>query len=69
LTAERDEIHGWIGRGVKCEECGLIAGPNARGWIGLRCEWPGEEERPAFTFYCPDCAAREFGSELGRRRR
>ena len=34
---------------------------NAQGWRGYRADIPDEDELPTVGFYCPDCAAEEFG--------
>jgi len=45
---------------ITCAECGQVA-YDARGWRGVRVDLPDEGDEPALAFYCPDCAAREFG--------
>jgi hypothetical protein len=46
-----------------CAECGRES-ENAVGWRALRADDPtDEDERPEIGFFCPACAAREFGRE------
>jgi hypothetical protein len=65
---------GWVGTGdapsddrrqrdpsvLECVEC-RARGLSASGWRGVRVDLPDEGDEPAFAFYCPDCAEREFG--------
>jgi hypothetical protein len=47
-----------------CVECGREQGAGERGW---RAYLTVDEEEPAEAIvYCPDCAAREFGSGYSR---
>lgn len=46
---------------MHCTECEAVPTDAASGWIGLRAEDPEEYEPPQVAFYCPSCAAREFG--------
>jgi hypothetical protein len=50
-----------------CVECGGRADPDARGWQGHLVE-DDDDERDDVIFFCPGCAAREFG-ELRQRPR
>ena len=44
-----------------CRECGQWSDPESRGWRGYRTDDPEIGEPPAVAFYCPSCAASEFG--------
>jgi len=46
---------------LACAECPRVSGITARGWKAYRTDVPLEDERPQLTFYCPECARREFG--------
>jgi hypothetical protein len=47
---------------LQCIECGRLDTDRAgRGWRGYRCDDPDIGEAPAVAFYCPACAASEFG--------
>ena len=48
-----------------CIECGRRSGPAAVGWRGYLVDLDddGEDE---VVFYCPRCAAREFGEKVRR---
>jgi hypothetical protein len=50
-----------------CAECGQIADDRALGWRGVRYDLPDEDDDPLLAFYCPECAAREFGSKAAGR--
>jgi hypothetical protein len=46
-----------------CAECGR-EGYDIVGWITERVDDPtDDDERPEIGFFCPVCAAREFGRE------
>jgi hypothetical protein len=51
----------WVGSRTRsptvCAECGATSPPNAEGWRVYLTD-DGEA-----VMFCPDCAAREFGSE------
>jgi hypothetical protein len=61
-----EDASGWW---MKCEECGVAAPSDARGWMGFRMYDPDEDEHPAIGFFCPECAWREFGEGLRAPRR
>jgi len=45
---------------MECIECGRIGEGRAPGWRGFRAD--EDEGSPAeLVFYCPTCAAHEFG--------
>ncbi len=44
-----------------CVECGRRSDALWTGWRGYRVDDPETDARPELGFYCPDCAAREFG--------
>jgi len=44
-----------------CVECGRRSDPLWTGWRGYRTDDPETDSKPELGFYCPDCAAREFG--------
>jgi len=46
---------------VSCEECGCLSGLRWAGWRAYRTDGPELDEPPALGFYCPSCAAAEFG--------
>jgi hypothetical protein len=54
---------------VTCVACGAVATGDALGWRAYRTDLPPEaeaedadaDELPTVVYYCPDCAAREFG--------
>jgi hypothetical protein len=41
-----------------CDECGCCSGEFAKGWTAFRCD---AESGFDLAFYCPPCAAAEFG--------
>jgi hypothetical protein len=47
---------------VGCQECNRTPDTRWRGWRAYRSDDPELDEAPALAFYCPDCAAREFGA-------
>ena len=50
------------GVALRCAECGRHAEPDAAGWRGYRADDPRDEgAEPELVFFCPVCAAREFG--------
>jgi hypothetical protein len=50
-----------LGHPIVCVECGHKADLYASGWRGYRMDEPLTDELPALAFYCPGCAASEFG--------
>jgi len=46
---------------LTCQECNRPTDTKWRGWRAYRSDDPELDEPPALAFYCPDCAAREFG--------
>ena len=46
---------------VACAECGCLSGLQWAGWRAYRIDDPELREPPALAFYCPGCAAHEFG--------
>jgi hypothetical protein len=46
-----------------CIECGCCSGERGKGWVAVRCDDPDPDvhDPPAVAFYCPPCAASEFG--------
>lgn len=46
-----------------CAECGCTDDEEAVGWRGYREDLPDEDEQPSLAFFCPSCAAREFGED------
>ena len=47
---------------LRCIECGCLSGLRAAGWRGYRIEDREDEgAEPEVGWYCPRCAAREFG--------
>lgn len=51
-----------VGNHAICVECGRRSDVLWTGWRGYRVDDPETDSRPELGFYCPDCAAREFGS-------
>jgi hypothetical protein len=49
-----------------CVECRRRADPQARGWQAHLVESDADDDEDELVFFCPACAAREFG-ELGQR--
>ena len=47
---------------VTCAECGCLSGLRWAGWRAYRTDDPETGEPPALAFYCPGCAARDFGA-------
>jgi len=46
----------------RCEECGVVGRPGAVDWaVAILHEDPETDAKQDVVFYCPDCAAREFG--------
>jgi hypothetical protein len=45
---------------LRCTECGRLAVDDAYGWRGLRTDLAEEGDEPELSFYCPECAEREF---------
>jgi hypothetical protein len=49
-----------------CAECDREAKGDAAAWRGYRTDDPTLDEMPALAFYCPECAAEQFGPLLPR---
>jgi hypothetical protein len=47
----------------------MLSDDRAAGWRAFRGDVPGEDPEPLLLFYCPICAAREFGSPFELRDR
>ncbi len=45
---------------LACIECGAVSAIGHR-WRAYRCDDPDTGEPPELAFYCPICAAAEFG--------
>jgi hypothetical protein len=50
-----------------CVECRLPADSHARGWQAHLVARDDDEEEDEVVFFCPACAAREFGDLRQRR--
>jgi hypothetical protein len=46
---------------LRCAECGVESRDDSRGWK----TYLTSDEPPELATYCPQCVAREFGSEKG----
>ena len=46
---------------LACAECPRVSSFSARGWKAFRSDDPEVDEDPRLSFYCPECAEREFG--------
>ena len=47
---------------LRCEECGAAGRHPAVDWaVAILREDPEADATPDVVFYCPNCAAREFG--------
>jgi hypothetical protein len=53
---------------VACIECGSVSDTNWSGWRACRTEDPEGIEAPEISFFCPECAYREFGRQTPKRR-
>ena len=49
---------------LACIECPRVSSAGARGWRAYRTDDPEFDEPPKLSFYCPDCARREFGNNV-----
>ena len=47
---------------LACAECPRVSSVSARGWKAFRTDDPELDELPQLSFYCPECARREFSS-------
>ena len=47
---------------LACAECPRVSSVSARGWKAFRTDDPEVDEHPRLSFYCPECAEREFGA-------
>lgn len=45
---------------LACVECPRVSSVTAKGWRAYRTDDPELEEPPKLSFYCPECARREF---------
>ena len=54
-------------RAMQCVECEREPIGRAWGWLAFRGDDGGDDE-PVLVFYCPTCAAAEFGEYLSVRR-
>lgn len=45
---------------LTCAECPRLSNLTATGWRAYRSDDPETNEPPQLSFYCPDCAEREF---------
>jgi hypothetical protein len=48
---------------VACIECGSVSDSNWSGWRACRTEDPEGIEAAEISFFCPECAYREFGRQ------
>jgi len=48
---------------VACIECGSVSDSSWSGWRACRTEDPEGIEAPEISFFCPECAYREFGRQ------
>lgn len=48
---------------VACIECGSVSDSSWSGWRACRTEDPEGIEGPEISFFCPECANREFGRQ------
>jgi hypothetical protein len=48
---------------VVCIECGSVSDSSWSGWRACRTEDPEGIEGPEISFFCPECAYREFGRQ------
>jgi hypothetical protein len=46
---------------LECVGCGFLSQGRAWKWRGYRTDEPETRDEPEVLFYCPTCAAREFG--------
>jgi len=51
---------------LACSECGRRADTDARGWQGHLVEADEDDDTEEVVFFCPLCAAREFGDRVAR---
>jgi hypothetical protein len=55
---------------LRCEQCAKTSDDHARGWRAYRSDLTAEAEAedtsaddvPVVVYYCPACAARQFGA-------
>jgi hypothetical protein len=52
---------------VSCIECGSVSDSSWSGWRACRTEDPEGIEPPEISFFCPECAYREFGRQTRQR--
>lgn len=48
---------------VSCIECASVSDSSWSGWRACRTEDPEGIEAPEISFFCPECAYREFGRQ------
>jgi hypothetical protein len=48
---------------LACAECPRVSSVTARGWKAYRTDDPEINEPARLSFYCPECARREFGDD------
>ena len=61
-TMEREPATGADVHVLACAECPRVSSISARGWKAFRTDDPDLDEPPHLSFYCPECARREFSS-------
>jgi hypothetical protein len=66
VNASSRDHHNQKARTVHCIECASSSGLYWHGWGAFRVDDPETGEPPTLAFYCPSCAAREFGLKLKR---
>jgi hypothetical protein len=49
------------GHFATCAQCGCISSPHWVDWGAYRVDEPDSDDPPELAFFCPSCAAREFG--------
>ena len=57
---EREPATGAYVHVLACAECPRVSSVSARGWKAFRTDDPELDELPQLSFYCPECARREF---------
>jgi len=57
---EREPATGADVHVLACAECPRVSSVSARGWKAFRTDDPELDEPPQLSFYCPECARREF---------
>jgi len=59
---EREPATGADVHVLACAECPRVSSVSARGWKAFRTDDPEADEPPQLSFYCPECARREFSN-------